>query len=231
MASSHHNKVYRSAVLFDLDGTLHDRAQGILGFASNQYSRLGTDQTQCERYVSRFIELDANGMVWKDQVYQILSDEFELTDKPSVAALVDEYIRLYPKFAAEISGAHDALVNLKEHGLKLGIVTNGRTDLQHAVIETLGFDLVVDAVVVSEEAGFRKPQRQIFEAALELLGVDASNSVMVGDSLKSDVEGALVAGIQPIAFRLPSAPVGVTICHTMPEVVHAARLKINTPKV
>ena len=56
---------------------------------------------------------------------------------------------------------------------------------QHFELEGL-----ITAAVSSSEHGYMKPHPSIFEAALTLAGVEASESVMVGDSLPHDIEGA-----------------------------------------
>ncbi len=56
-------------------------------------------------------------------------------------------------------------------------------------------------VADSTTAGVAKPDPAIFRLALESLGVPASGTVLhVGDSLRSDVDGALAAGLQPVHF-------------------------------
>jgi len=215
------------AILFDLDGTLHDRARGLIDFASNQFSRLGVEPCYRQKYVSRFVDLDANGMVWKDEVYRVLSKEFELAGKPSVEELVGEYLDYYPKFSVEISGAKQALESVKAQGMKVCILTNGRSDLQRAVINQLGFSECLDAVVISEEVGFRKPQREIFELALSTLGVEPTEAVMIGDSVTSDVEGALSAGIHAIAFGCSSGPEGALFSCSLAEAVSTAFSKLG----
>ncbi|MBW4491204.1 MAG: HAD hydrolase-like protein [Trichocoleus desertorum ATA4-8-CV12] len=68
------------AVLFDLDGTLLDRDASIRQFIAAQYDRLGNYLSHIPKadYVSRFIELDSQGHVWKDKVYQALIVEFDI---------------------------------------------------------------------------------------------------------------------------------------------------------
>ena len=215
------------AILFDLDGTLHDRRRGIIDFASNQFFRLGVEPHYHQKYVDRFVELDANGMVWKDEVYRSLSKEFDLVGKPSVEDLVSEYLNLYPRFSVEVSGAKRVLGFIRAHGAKVCILTNGRSDLQRAVIDALGFSDYLDAVVISEEVGVRKPQREIFELALDALGVKATDAVMIGDSIKSDVEGALSAGLHAIAFACSSVPEGTLLSHSLTDAVHAAFSKLG----
>jgi putative hydrolase of the HAD superfamily len=212
-----------SAVIFDLDGTIHDRAQGIQAFASNQFNRLGTNPSLASKYTQRFVELDANGMVWKDKVYEVISKEFVLVGNPSIENLVNEYIELYPSFSIEIEGSTRTIKALRSSGIKVGILTNGPSTLQRSVISSLGFEDIVDAVVISEEVGFRKPQNEIYSLILSKLSVVASHSVMVGDSLEADIEGALAAGLHPVAFKLASVPKGVPSCSSMPEVMNVAQ--------
>jgi putative hydrolase of the HAD superfamily len=68
------------SVLFDLDGTLLDRDASVEQFIAAQYDRLIAHLSYIPRidYVSRFIELDCRGHVWKDKVYQAMVIELEI---------------------------------------------------------------------------------------------------------------------------------------------------------
>jgi putative hydrolase of the HAD superfamily len=215
------------AVIFDLDGTIHDRSLGIQEFATDQFRRLGVSPAHALAYTKRFVELDNNGMVWKDKVYEKLREEYKLIGNPSIEALVNEYVTLYPDFAVEIEGSSETLKILKSMRIKVGILTNGPSTLQRSVISSLGFKDIVDAVVISEEVGFRKPQKEMFSLILKELEVEAGESVMVGDSLKADVQGALKSGVKPIAFKLSSAPESIPVCQSILEVVNVAREILN----
>lgn len=186
------------SVIFDLDGTLHDRAAGLIRFAEDQFDRLGLNAVQRSGYVKRFQELDANGMVWKDKVYSVLVDEFELRNDISVDDLVIDYIDHFPRFAIEMVGASAMISSLRSKGIKLAILSNGKVDLQKSVIRALGIYDHVDAIVVSEEVGFKKPDKEIFEITLDKLSVRSGEAIMVGDSYEADVVGAQTAGITPI---------------------------------
>ena len=87
------------------------------------------------------------------------------------------------------------LDELREARLRLGLVSNGVRDLSEFVVH---HRLDVDAVVGSRVHGFVKPHPTIFEAALEQLGVDAAEAVMVGDSIDEDIEGARALGMRAI---------------------------------
>lgn len=215
------------AVLFDLDGTLHDRTLGLVAFANDQFSRYVIDLTKLNKVVSRFLTLDAGGKVWKTEVYCQLIKEFEFKGSPTVEALVEEYLNLYPNFVVAMTDARYVLETLKARQIAVGIVTNGRSDLQRSVITALGFDALVSAIVISEEESVRKPQLEIFEIALKQLCVNATETMFVGDDPVADIEGALNAGLYPIAFNCVSLD-GVVSVSTMREVLQAIDLKLGT---
>jgi HAD superfamily hydrolase (TIGR01549 family) len=85
------------------------------------------------------------------------------------------------------------LSNLRDGGLKIGLVSNTSRDLTAFVRH---FSLDVDAWISSGVHGKVKPSPTIFAAALDLLGVGADAAVMVGDSPLDDVEGARALGMQ-----------------------------------
>jgi putative hydrolase of the HAD superfamily len=87
------------------------------------------------------------------------------------------------------------LEELRVAEIKVGLVSNGIRDLTEFVAH---HGLQVDAIVDSRSHGRVKPHPTIFQAALELLGVEAAEAVMVGDSLEEDVEGARALGMQAI---------------------------------
>ncbi len=78
---------------------------------------------------------------------------------------------------------------------RLGLLTNGTPDLQRAKLEGSGLGSFFDSVVVSGEVGFGKPDVRIFELALERLGGSAASTIMIGNSLQTDVEPAMKVGM------------------------------------
>jgi FMN phosphatase YigB (HAD superfamily) len=80
----------------------------------------------------------------------------------------------------------------------IGIITNGPTDVQRAKISLLGVRQLVDFVIISDEFGTAKPDRTIFDHALELAGVAPEHAVFIGDSPEFDIAGAQMAGIPSV---------------------------------
>jgi putative hydrolase of the HAD superfamily len=89
------------------------------------------------------------------------------------------------------------LDELRRHGLRLGLVSNGQRDLEEFAVH---HGLEVDVVVGSKAHGRIKPHPSIFVAALQALGVRAEEAAMVGDSYEDDIEGARSLGMR--AFLL-----------------------------
>lgn len=89
------------------------------------------------------------------------------------------------------------LARLREHDVKIGLVSNGSRDMP-AFVAHHGLD--VEFAVASRAHGFVKPHRSIFDAALAALDVAAAETAMVGDSLADDIEGARALGMR--AFLL-----------------------------
>jgi HAD superfamily hydrolase (TIGR01549 family) len=87
------------------------------------------------------------------------------------------------------------LEELRSHGLKIGLVSNGARDLAEFVEH---HRLDVDAAVGSRSHGKVKPDPTIFQAALSQLDVEAAEAAMVGDSPEDDIEGARALGMRAI---------------------------------
>jgi putative hydrolase of the HAD superfamily len=107
------------------------------------------------------------------------------------------------------------LRDLAVRGVKVGLISNSHRCLssfqQHFELQGL-----ITGALSSSEHGYLKPHRSIFESALQLLGVVAEESVMVGDSLQHDIEGAQRVGMRgilvqrspnPTLSRSPGVPV------------------------
>jgi putative hydrolase of the HAD superfamily len=93
--------------------------------------------------------------------------------------------------------AAPALTNLRERGLRIVVVSNWDHSL-HERLEETGLAPLVDGAVASAELGHAKPEREIFEHALELAGAAPGAALHAGDSPREDVEGALAAGLRAV---------------------------------
>jgi 5'-nucleotidase len=113
----------------------------------------------------------------------------------SPQSLNSAFLSTMADISTPLEGARSLLNSLKDK-IKLGIITNGFTELQKARLERTELKNHFDIVVISEEVGFAKPHPGIFNHALTKMGSPARTQVlMVGDTLESDIQGGINAGL------------------------------------
>ena len=110
---------------------------------------------------------------------------------------------------------------LVEQGYIVGAISNSHRSLD-AFRDHFSLTGLIHAHVSSYEHGYLKPHRSIFEEALVRAGARAESSVMVGDSLKADVQGALAAGMRAVLLRRsgdvpPDVPPEVPVIHALTD--------------
>lgn len=130
----------------------------------------------------RFAKLSAQTGVEPLQLNQMLMSEMAVVSQP-------------------LDGVKEMLEALYGK-VKMGIITNGFTDLQQRRLENTQTTKYFDIVVVSEQIGVAKPDRQVFDYAFSLMDCeDKTRILMVGDTLASDVLGGNNAGIDTCWFN------------------------------
>ena len=189
------------AVFFDIDDTLYDTS----GFAKlarkaalNVMIDAGLPLTTDEAY--RLLrEIIAEYGSNYDKHFNVLTKRVFGEEKPLLIALgMITYhnvkfalLRLFPQTI-------ETLIYLKTQGYNLGVISNGITIKQWEKLIRLDLHHFFDHVITSEEAGVEKPDKQIFEVALEKMGSTAEESVMIGNKFSEDIMGALNIGISAI---------------------------------
>jgi putative hydrolase of the HAD superfamily len=193
------------AVLFDVDFTLCRPGPEL---SAERYARIAA-RHGIELDVSRYAEAREEAVANLKRHPELLHDEeiwHRFTEEifvgmggpQSIASECATEIEQGWGVSANFELYEDALPvleELREAGLRLGLVSNGIRDLRQFVAH---HRLDVDAIVDSRSHGRVKPHPTIFEAALQLLGVVPADAAMVGDSLEEDVEGARALGLRAL---------------------------------
>ena len=207
------------AVLFDWGDTLFHFAydEGLLaagweaGLGTVERDELpGPEATAAvfrERYLPLlFVPGSVEEVEYPEMIRELLGGfGVELDDDELDRFLAAEHAAWEP---ARILGAdtHALLDSLRERSLLTGLVSNAFDPgwLLHRDLADMGLADRLDAAVFSSEVGLRKPHPAIFEATLSALGVEAEDSLFVGDRRYEDVRGAKELGmttVQAFWFR------------------------------
>lgn len=123
---------------------------------------------------------DAAGSVTPEQALNMLAKAFSIGFN----------FRNYPDSLPTLQG-------IQERGLPMGLISNIGEDID-SYLNKAGFDGFFQYKVTSFEAGYDKPNPEIFLLALQKAGVKADEALYVGDQYDQDVIGARAAGIKPI---------------------------------
>lgn len=173
------------AVVFDLDDTLYNENDYVLsGFAAVAAEILtvyGIENSQKE--LCALYEED------NKFVFDRFADKYCLTDPNCDAARMIEIFREHKPDITLSDEVKQVLIGLRDKGYKLGIITDGRPSAQRAKIVSLGLELLVDKIIVTDELGgmqYRKPNRTAFDMMSKELCVEPDGIVYVGDNPAKD---------------------------------------------
>lgn len=135
--------------------------------------------------------------------YARLADTFKMVNmQPSdeiIYQIADLFIENLPNYNHVFEGAHETLSYLKSK-YNLHIITNGPDKVQELKLKNANLNQYFCTVTNSELAGVKKPDPEIFNYALNLAKVSAEQSLMIGDNLDADINGALNVGLQVVWF-------------------------------
>lgn len=185
-------------VLFDMDNTILDRTDSLRDFARWQAGGMLRPYVEdADTYAHRFIELDQNGAIWKDRVYETLMEEFSITGW-TVEELVASYVLCFSGFCKQLPEMANAIAAIVDAGFRTAVVTNGKYPFQERNFGALGLSHLFEAVFVSEAVGYRKPHPGIFNLVCEQLGTHPSQAIFVGDNPIADIQGANGVGMYTI---------------------------------
>jgi len=114
--------------------------------------------------------------------------------------LSEDYVYWSPRIVRLVPGTMDLLDYLKPK-YHLHLITNGFQEVQHTKLSGSGLEPYFETLTVSEEVGVKKPNPEIFRYALKKAGATAEESIVIGDEMAVDIDGARAAGIDQILFN------------------------------
>ncbi|WP_203258051.1 YjjG family noncanonical pyrimidine nucleotidase [Hyunsoonleella ulvae] len=133
-----------------------------------------------------------------------LNETFKLlnvsVEEKMIHQLSEDYIKHLSTFNFLIEDTINILEYLKPN-YRLHIITNGFSEVQHKKMDRSKIIHYFETITNSEIAGVKKPNPKIFNFALNLAKTESGRSIMIGDNLEADVEGALNMGMDAIFFN------------------------------
>lgn len=213
-------------LLFDADGTLLDfekTEEMALIHTFEKYNIILSEEIK-ETYTK------INHSLWK---------EFEegLIDKKTV--LYSRFVRLFKELNIDVNGiqfeddyqnalgegayliegALDIVQRLyKTHDLY--IVTNGVSKTQYSRLLASTLDIYMKNVFVSEDVGFQKPQKEYFDYVFNNIDdIDLCSTLIIGDSLSSDILGGMNAGIDTCWYHMDEQKSNLDITYEIDDLV------------
>ncbi|OXG08692.1 putative hydrolase of the HAD superfamily [Flavobacterium araucananum] len=198
-------------VFFDLDHTLWDFDKNS-EMAFNRIFKSRFPEIKIQDFITHYVPI--NQECWKlyqnDKIthielrYNRLKFSFdalniEISDE-DINDIANDYIDFLTDNNHLFDGAIEVLEYLKPK-YKLHIITNGFANVQDKKINNAALSGYFNTITNSELAGVKKPNSIIFDYALKAAKTSKTNSIMIGDCLDADVNGALNAGLDAIFFN------------------------------
>ena len=114
--------------------------------------------------------------------------------------LSEDYVYWSPRIVRLVPGTMELLDYLKPK-YHLHLITNGFQEVQHTKLSGSGLEPYFETLTVSEEVGVKKPNPEIFYYALRKANATTEESIVIGDEMAVDINGARAAGIDQIFFN------------------------------
>jgi putative hydrolase of the HAD superfamily len=207
-------------LFFDLDHTLWDfeaNAARVLEMLWEEH-RLAERCGECydafktsfdghnERLWEKFRkgDLSREDLRWKRFWLALL--DMKAPDETLSRQMGERFLEHLPLQKALVPGAEAVLQHCAAKGYDVHLITNGFETTQWQKLRTAGIDTHFGHVITSEGCGCMKPHRGIFDHALNLCGVEAKDSLMIGDALEVDIKGARDAGWDQVYYNPTGLP-------------------------
>ena len=224
-----------TTLLFDLDHTLLDSDESERLAYAHTMAAIGLPDPDdhFERYVAinqaMWHAVEA-GTIQPSEVRHRRFEQFttELAIDADPHAMADTFVWGLGAHGALYDGARDVLEELSAVA-RLAMITNGLSDVQRTRIDRLAIGDYFHTVVISSEVGVTKPRPEIFDIAFDGLGQpDRASSLMIGDSLTSDIAGGRNYGIDTCWYN-PNAKTGADgqVTHEVSDLAHIGPIVIG----
>jgi putative hydrolase of the HAD superfamily len=201
-------------VFFDLDRTLWDfeiNSHETLIELIDKYKLVEKGISSSNTFIEEYYKI--NDQLWEEYRQGTINQEtlrferfnrallkYEITDLELIKNIGNDYVYLSPLKTNLVPHTIEILDYLKSK-YDLHIITNGFEEVQHIKLSNSGISNYFSEIITSERAGFKKPDKRIFDYSLSATNSTREKSIMIGDCINADILGAKNAGIHQIYFN------------------------------
>lgn len=204
-------------VLFwDLDGTIIDSHKAVANSLLYCFKKLGIEDKYNKELVDDFYKINSNfwgnlGIKYKT-IDEILTLRFvEFFNKNNINVDYTNASKYYEEESSRTLFPFDNIIEILNDlktKYKMYATTNGKAYVQRNKLKTAGIINLFDAIFISENVGFNKPDVKYFEKIMEFIGDYKKDEIlMIGDTLNSDILGANNAGIKCCYYNTKNEPI------------------------
>ena len=133
---------------------------------------------------------------WKRMWLTLL--EFKIGEEKLARDMAARFLDLLPTRKLLFPYTVEILTYLTNKGYKLHLITNGFEQIQHSKLKYSGIDNFFIEVITSEGSSLVKPNKEIFDYAFQKAKALPGESIMIGDNIEADIQGAINAGIDQV---------------------------------
>jgi putative hydrolase of the HAD superfamily len=199
-------------IFFDLDHTLWDFETNAHQALKDLYIQLDLESigvTPIEKFLTQYMHhntimwdryhkglIKSEELKWKRMAQTLL--DFKIGDDALAKQMSAKFLEILPEKKGVFDYTFEILDYLQSKKYQLHLITNGFEDVQWRKLRSSGLDKYFTQVITSEATGFIKPNREIFDFALQAANATIAESIMIGDNIDADITGANNAGWKTI---------------------------------
>lgn len=216
-------------LFFDLDHTLWDfeanaritlttlyedlelKARGVHDFDLFYKNYLVHNDKLWERYRKGFVKQDELRV---KRMWLSLLD-FKIADDDLAKKMSVQFLELLPTRTALFPHTIETLEYLRDKNYELHLITNGFEKVQHSKLKHSGLTPFFKEVITSEGSNSLKPNKEIFDFAFQKTNALPQRSIMIGDTIDVDIQGAKNAGIDQVYVNHTGQPIDAGATYTV----------------
>ncbi|MEO6281772.1 MAG: YjjG family noncanonical pyrimidine nucleotidase [Dyadobacter sp.] len=202
-------------LFFDLDHTLWDFERNSSESLTEVFHQMALSDhgvSSLDAFVQSFLKI--NTALWdafdrgklhhtyiRENRFKMVFEELGTECPPNHTEIGEFYLNSLPTKKHLLAGALNLLNHTSSAGYGMHIITNGFNEIQAKKIASSEIGHFFEHIITFENANAKKPDRRIFEFALETANATPQDSLMIGDNWIADVMGAKQAGMDTVYYN------------------------------